>query len=174
MTLYDIGSRDLEQGYLDTNNNVLLLLQYAQLVNIQQPLDLQGDAGLVYQVKMFQSQFKTKAAYVQNQLVPSYINILSLTGNFDCLFGAFATLAEELIKESSEDNKKSASSLSIILSEKAGDISQEVTIAAKNLATVNDSLSRIQGQFDSVLNSVIEELGDFGTETTEPLCTGSA
>jgi len=99
MLIPDISARDLEQDYLDTSQSIHLLLEYSRLVLIQVPLNLQVDAGLAFQVKAFQSQFKTKALYVQNHLVPMYINIHSSAENFCSLFGALITIGEPLINQ---------------------------------------------------------------------------
>lgn len=166
MVISDIRAGNLEQAYLDTNNNIILLLEYTKLVMIQERLNLPGDAGLAFQVKTFQSQFRTQALYVQNQLVPAYINIVSSAGNFCSLFGAFVTLGEPLIAQDSEDSKQKASSISGILSEHAGNINQTANIAAKNLGVVNNSLLQLQKEFDSALDNAIKKLDDSATATS--------
>lgn len=155
----DISVGNLEQDYLGANSNVLLLQEHARLVMMQEPLNLPGDAGLAFQVKMFQSQFKAKALYSQNQFKPMYINIVASASNFCALFKAYVSIVEPLIKQGA-DSHQTASSLTANLSEYAGDLNQMATIAAKNLGVVNTSLSQLQSKFDDALSSAIKDLGE--------------
>ncbi|BAY91034.1 MULTISPECIES: hypothetical protein [unclassified Tolypothrix] len=157
----DISARDLEPRYLDTNGSILLLQKLASLVMMQQLLDLPVDAGLAYQIKIFQSQFKTKASYVQNQLVPMYISHLASASNFEALFSAFVTIGEPLIRQATGDSKQRASEISLLLSEFA-DIhnSQTLTIGAKNIGVIKNRVSQLQNNFNDAITNAIQQMGD--------------
>lgn len=161
MVTADISARDLEQRYLDTNGSILLLQKFASLVMMQQLLDLPVDAGLAYQVKEFQAQFKTQASYVQKQLVPMYISNLASASNFEALFSAFVTIGEPLIKQATDNSKQRASEISLLLSEFAdAHNSQTLTIGAKNIGVIKNSVLQLQSSFNDTTTNAIQRMGD--------------
>mgnify|MGYP004473660171 CR=1 FL=1 len=157
MVIVDISAKNLQQAYLDANQNVLLFQQYIENILVQQPLNLTENTVLAHRVSTFQSQFKEQAISYRNIFMPEYITSLTSGLNFYTAFKSFVTNVEQLIRQSSADQ---ASSLAVELSKIADETNQRINTAVQKFGVVNNSLSQLQSEFDSALDMVISKLGD--------------
>lgn len=165
----NIGPSSLQSNYVAATNNFVTLQTYANLIEEQINLNLPVDSGLAYQITTYQTQIKsTINTYVDDQALPSYIDLLSKAGNFYALWQAVYQLESPNLKNAYSDQGargNTAQAISI-LAINSGQINQTATAFASDFTITQGNLDNLNASFNTALTTAIAELGTDATNAS--------
>jgi len=154
-----IGKINFDDGTLLSttlagSNSGLLTQLYANLIMIQQKLDLvKVDAGIAVKVSAYQQRMDNQAKYINANIVPSFIFSLADISNFSALMNAF----NSGMNETNEVLLAQVKALSAEVSGMA-DLAESYDISASALQTkmsvVLDSMLPLMVQYRQTLDEL--------------------
>jgi Bacillus haemolytic enterotoxin (HBL) len=160
----NIGPALLSIHFQTATNSIMLLSMYSDMVLEQVALDLGSsvDAGLAYQIQVYQTQMKLQARSVAQVFTPSFIAAVSDAQNYCSLWSATSETVLPALTgpDSTPGDLSSVAGAFQTLGKTAGTCNQNVAALSSSLKTYKQQLDNALTPLQSAVTTAISSMSD--------------